>query len=813
MRHHAWLTGAVACALTLATAQGAISHFMSTASSAQTLHLKVTGIPSIARPVALRKLDASLADIALRVGTGGHFSAADLHVFNPAARFRSGSAGNTPEVLIDAVTTGNGQVLRMALERVGLKNASVYANDVSGWIAIDQLASAAALTELRAMHASMPRTRAVGAVATQGDYAQRSVAARTLYPGLNGQGVTVGILSDSFNCYAVYAQVGLNASGLNGYAYNGFNTTYSDDQASGALPSGVKVLEEAPSASGQRAGTCMDYGAPYELPNGDEGRAMTQIVHAVAPNAGLAFHTAINGEADFANGISALAGAGAKVIADDVVYLDEPFFQDGLVAQAINAVVAQGVTYFSAAGNNGNLAYENTAPSFTTSATIDPNVANPEKLLNFDPSGNTVTTSLPISVPALAPGEFVFLIVEWDQPYVTGAPASGGSTSAIDLCVSNVVSGGALIGELTEPTTGTYGFQNALCTGPSSIGGDPIQLLMIGNPANATGNTSLETFDVSIGVANGTPVPGRIKLMVAGDGLPITINQFFANGSPTIQGHASVAGAAAVGAAFYFETPQCASSPAVLESFSSLGGDPILFSSSGARLASPQLRQKPDYGAAEGVNNTFLGFTLASQHITLPATSTAACQNRSNYPNFFGTSAATPHAAGAAALMLQANPSLTPAEVINALQSTAAAMGTVPNASSGYGFLQIDRALAANPTQPPTLALTPSTVTVGGSSTLTWSAIGSSSCTASGNWSGTQAPSGSQALTPTTAGTETYTLACTGANGNVQTVSATLTVTAAAPTSSNKGGGGGAFDLATLLSLTSLVLMRRRQRH
>ena len=90
------------------------------------------------------------------------------------------------------------------------------------------------------------------------------------------------------------------------------------------------------------------------------------------PGAGLAFYTAENSEADFANGIGKLAapvasgGAGAKIIVDDVGYFDEPFFQDGLVAQAIDAVVAQGVAYFSAAGNNGTLAYDNNAPSFAT---------------------------------------------------------------------------------------------------------------------------------------------------------------------------------------------------------------------------------------------------------------------------------------------------------------------------------------------------------------------------------------------------------------------------------------------------------------
>ena len=137
---------------------------------------------------------------------------------------------------------------------------------------------------------------------------------------VNGTGIKVGVLSDSFN-------------DLGGAAA---------DEADGAchpLPT-FNVLKDL--ASG---GT-------------DEGRAMMQIIHDIAPGASLAFYTAFESEQDFANGILALAAAGCKVICDDVSYFDEPFFQNGVVAQAIQTVEAEGVTYVTAAGNNASNGYQ-----------------------------------------------------------------------------------------------------------------------------------------------------------------------------------------------------------------------------------------------------------------------------------------------------------------------------------------------------------------------------------------------------------------------------------------------------------------------
>jgi len=752
------------------------------------------------------KYDATLAEIARHVSTVRPGSALqDLHALNPAARFSQPANSSSPLVLIDAITKGDPQKLKAALVGLGLQRASQYSNDVGGWLPVDQLDAATALTEVHAIRAAMMRTKS-GAVTSQGDYAQNSDLVRSAN-SLNGAGITVGVLSDSYDCYPVYAANGVPADGLNGYANNGFNTTAAGDIATGDLPASVDVIEEA---------TCMNYGAPFQLPFGDEGRAIMQIVHDVAPGAGLAFYTAENSEADFANGISKLAasaasgGAGAKVIIDDVGYFDEPFFQDGLVAQAVNAVFAQGVAYFSSAGNNGTLAYNNNTPNFSYLSSSSPNSG--EHLLNFAPSGSptATTTMLPVTIPPMVPGEFVAIVVEWDQPYVTGAPASGGSTSAIDVCITaktgnDIIDNGNL--------------QAEACSGASSVGQDPVQIMIIDNPANATSNSLQETVDIAVGLVSGA-TPGRIKVVVEDDGAGSQITSYATN-SGTLQGHPSATGAAAVGAAFFPNTLSCGATTPTLELFSSAGGDPILFDETGKRLATPEIRQKPDFVSPDGGNDTFLGFTLASGGITDPST-VPQCANNASFPNFFGTSAAAPHAASIAVLMLQADPSLTPTQIYSILQQSTAPMGVTPNPTAstptfnfaaGYGFVLADQAAQMVPAiipPAPTLTLAAPSIATGASTTLTWSSVNTTGCTASGSWSGAMASNGTQTVNPTTVGSDTYTLVCANVAGTSPATSVTLSVTAAAPPPSSGGGGGGTLELSTLLGLLALCGARGR---
>jgi hypothetical protein len=797
------------------------------------------------------KFDAALAELARHPELAQRADPIGaLRALNPAARFKLSVSGGGALVLVDAVTRGDPHALGTALSGLGLEAESVYANDVGGWLPVSRLSAAAARPEVSSLRAAMPHTRA-GAVESQGDYVTHSAAVRSAFPTLDGAGVTIGVLSDSFNCFADYAALGYSASGYTGYSPFGYLATAQTDISTGDLPSTVKLVStttDGQSYPGE--GPCDSFtpgysaSNPFDLPLTDEGRAMLQIVHDVAPGASLVFHSAENSEADFANGIAALAAAGAKVIADDVGYYDEPFYQDGLVAEAVDSVEADGVAYFAAAGNDGNAtgnetnsAYENTSPHFN--AGTGTGLQSGETLLNFDTTGATSTSRLPISIGELAPGEYVAIVVEWDQPYVTGAPTSGGATSRLDVCLS---------GAPNSLIVQNYDGDTTSCTGLNAVGSDPNQILIVGNPTtgDATGSgegyTNTAAVTLSIGLGSGSSPPGRIIVAVETDGIAGQAITSFGTNSPTLQGHPGASGAAAVGAAFYFQTPACGTSPAVLEPYSSQGGYPILFDSSGARLATPVVRNKPDFVGPDGGNNTFLGYPLdgvTTNGVVASAggelsTTVAQCQTQSDpasaaygvYPSFFGTSAATPHAAAIAALMLQANPSLTPAQIYTALRGTALPMGSVAagayNYDSGAGFIQADKALATLAPGAPSLTLAATSIAQGSSTTITWAATPTATaCAASGGWTSVPSTSGSQQVAPTSLGTTTYTLSCSNSAGSSAATSVSLTVTAAGSGSSssssggatNSGGhGGGALDADALALLAGLALFIRARR-
>jgi len=135
-----------------------------TTTGGTTPQLTVFGIPqqtgSNATAIQAGRLDGSLTDVAQRYPSiSSAHPIRDLHAINPAAHFRISTPLTTPEVLIDAVATGDPQALKTSLQNLGLRDVAVFANDVGGWLAVDQLANASALPGLHFARAAMPRTR------------------------------------------------------------------------------------------------------------------------------------------------------------------------------------------------------------------------------------------------------------------------------------------------------------------------------------------------------------------------------------------------------------------------------------------------------------------------------------------------------------------------------------------------------------------------------------------------------------------------------------------------------------------------------
>jgi hypothetical protein len=523
-------------------------------------------------------------------------------------------------VLVDVVATGDVNALLTDLAALGLQAAAVHGRMVSGHLPI---AAIPALERLGTLHFARPAYAATnaGLVTSQGDQAARADLARSLF-GVDGTGVTVGVLSDSFNC-------------LGGAA---------TDVANNDLPT-VNVVQEMPTCSGAT----------------DEGRGMLQIVHDVAPGAPLAFATAFSGQAGFANNITALRLAGADVIVDDVIYFEEPMFQDGIIAQAVDAAVAAGVPYFSSAGNSARRAYDSAfrpGPAFAMDAI--PSAPGAPRFFggiahDFDPGGGTdVLQSF-----TLPSGGIMTLTLQWDSPFfsVSGAP---GTQNDVDVYVLNAgltqVVGGAVADNVNRDAVESFTF------------------------TNTTGSTA--NFNLMIVKFTGSN-PGRFKYVLFRFGNNTTagtINQFATN-SGTLFGHANAAGAEAVGAAFFGNTPAFGVTPPVLEPFSSAGTTPILFTTAGAPALDLRA-QKPEIVAPDGANTTFFGSDIGG--------------DTDAFPNFFGTSAAAPHAAAVAALILQASPGLSPAAVYAALESTALDMGQAGfDPDTGFGLIRADAAVAA----------------------------------------------------------------------------------------------------------------------
>ncbi len=437
---------------------------------------------------------------------------------------------------------------------------------------------------------------------TEGDVAHATDLARVNF-GIDGTGVQVGAMSDSVDALASL-------------------------QASGDLPASVTVL---PGQSGN--------------PGSSEGTALMEIVHDMAPGAELFFATGLGGEAQMAQNILDLAAAGCDVIVDDVLYLGESVFQDGIIAQAVDEVAADGVLYFSSAGNSGNL---------------DRGTAGVWE-------GDFVATALP-------------------------PPLNGMGISAHDF-------GAAL----------ALGTANSNIITEQASNDAPLFTLQWADPAGASGNdydlylldaTLTVVIAASTNVQNGNDFPiefiasagidhsGNRLVIVKFDGDDVFLHmnthrgllEFGTDGQ--IFGHPAAEGAMAVAAVNVATAGggTFTGGPAnPVEDFTSDGPRRIFFNADGSPVAlteggpSSTVRRKPDVAGADGVSTATPGFDP-----------------------FFGTSASAPHTAAIAALFDQLFPSVGVPSAYDVFRSEALDIEAPGfDRNSGNGIMMPDDALDA----------------------------------------------------------------------------------------------------------------------
>ena len=368
--------------------------------------------------------------------------------------------------------------------------------------------------------------------------------------------------------------------------------TLADQQATGDVPAQVTVLP------GQEGGPFLSSCRPPETGEGSEGTAILEIVHDLAPGAALFFATGGGGRAQMAQNIEDLCEAGASVIVDDIGYLAASAFQDGVIAEAISAATEAGCYYFSSAGNGGNLS-DGTASvwegDFAEGPELDLSVIDTGAVVHDFGGG---VTGNRIEKDSDNP-----IILQWADP--TGASANDYDLFLIDA--DDTV--------LASSTTTQDGTQDPLEYIISPCSGDRVGARLVI-------------------VKNAGAADRYLRLSYAREGLKITTaGQTF--------GHSASEDAIGVGAVDVGDaggTGGVFNGTESVETFSSDGPRRIFFEADGAAITSGnfsstggRLLQKPDLAAADAVSTSTPGFST-----------------------FSGTSAAAPHAAAIAALMVEA---------------------------------------------------------------------------------------------------------------------------------------------------------------
>ena len=213
--------------------------------------------------------------------------------------------------------------------------------------------------------------------------------------------------------------------------------------------------------------------------SGDEGTAMLELIHDMAPGASLMFHGTGSGTAGHVTAVTNLVLNGANVIAEDLAYDREPAFQQGVVAAAREGAALAGVPVHSSSGNRGT---NHTARVLATGTGSGPDGIN---------DGFSGCTIAPTNAVAIAPGDdttFDMTVgsntrftLQWSEPRAIFPTAGAGGFTDLDLYIMDA--------------TGTQCLAESLAAQGGGVG-DTIE--------------TIRTSD--FGIANGTQVKVVVNL-------------------------------------------------------------------------------------------------------------------------------------------------------------------------------------------------------------------------------------------------------------------------------------------------------------
>ncbi len=184
---------------------------------------------------------------------------------------------------------------------------------VVAWVDIANLEKLTALDGVRVIRPIEPPEFSIGSVTSEGDRILGTEVLRNQSLMFNGSGVKVGVISNGA-------------------------THWELARDTGDLPADVHVIKTAA---------------------GNEGTAMLEVVHDIAPGADLYFNTCGSDVYSFMDGIDALVESGCTVIVDDLNWKYIPFYEDGDVNSHIRDILAKNnIVYVSSAGNLAYKHYE-----------------------------------------------------------------------------------------------------------------------------------------------------------------------------------------------------------------------------------------------------------------------------------------------------------------------------------------------------------------------------------------------------------------------------------------------------------------------